>query len=109
MSELESWWDRFTVASQVLVSGWTDLCVRGYDKEPNLTAAALEDVEAPTRELRNAGFGAEGDVAQGRVELIEEATEYGSHTCTCRYCVHAEPRGPVDDLPTLTVETIPHE
>ena len=103
MSELEHWWDRFTVASQTLVSAWTDHRVREYDKEPNLTAAALEDIETLVRELREAGFGAEGDVDAGRAELIEEAIEYGNHTCTCRYCVHSEPRGPVEPM-HLTIE-----
>jgi hypothetical protein len=106
-SELEHWWDRLTVASQVLVSGWTDLRVRGYDKEPNITAAALDEIEELVGQLRAAGFGAEGDAASGRVELIEEANRYGDHTCTCPYCVHAEPVGPTDDLLSLTTEAAP--
>ncbi|MGW3024516.1 hypothetical protein [Streptomyces sp. NPDC001221] len=104
MSELEHWWDRFTVASQTLVSAWTDHRVREYDKEPNLTAAALEDVEHLVRELREADFGQEGDVDAGRAELIEAAIEYGNHTCTCPYCVHAKSSGPREDLLTLTIE-----
>ncbi|MBO0917513.1 MULTISPECIES: hypothetical protein [Streptomyces] len=90
MSELDHWQDRLTVAAQTLVSAHADLRVRGYDKEPNITAAALDDIEDMVRELRAKGFGAEGSVGHGRAELIEEANLYGDHTCTCPYCLHAE-------------------
>ncbi|MFJ9474728.1 hypothetical protein ACIRRI_06890 [Streptomyces mirabilis] len=104
MSELDHWWDRFTVASQALVGAWTDLRVREYDKEPHITAAALEDVEQMIRELREAGLG-QGDTAEGRPELIETALEYGNHTCTCPYCVHARFPGETPDL--LRTEAAP--
>ncbi|MFD5111467.1 hypothetical protein ACFWNG_03980 [Streptomyces sp. NPDC058391] len=89
MSELDHWQDRFTVAAQTLVEAFGDLRVRGYDKEPNLTAAALDDVESLVRELRAKGFGGEGDIKVGRAELIEAAHEYSGHVCTCDYCLHA--------------------
>ncbi|MFB6567368.1 hypothetical protein [Streptomyces noursei] len=88
MSELNHWQDRFAVASQALVEAWGDRCVRGYDKEPHITAAALEDIEALVRELRSASFG-EGDASAGRAELMEAAIEYGNHACNCDYCLHA--------------------
>lgn len=104
MSELDHWWDRFTVASNVLVGAWTDLRVRGYDKEPNLIAASLDDIEGLVQELRKAGFGAEGDPAVGRAELIEAALEYGEHTCTCPYCVHAKVPTEIHDFLTRTID-----
>jgi len=104
MSELDHWQDRLTVAAQTLVNAHGDLRVRGYDKEPNITAAALDDIEQLVRELRDKGFGAEGSIAHGRTDLIEEANLYGDHKCTCPYCLHAEPAPPADEILAFTFD-----
>ncbi|WP_097935064.1 MULTISPECIES: hypothetical protein [unclassified Streptomyces] len=102
MTELDHWQDRLTMAAHTLVSAHADLRVRGYDKEPDITAAALDDIEALVRDLRAGKFGADGDAAHGRADLIEEANLYGDHTCTCPYCLHAEPVAAADGHPTAT-------
>ncbi|MEE1779435.1 hypothetical protein ACIG8S_23655 [[Kitasatospora] papulosa] len=104
MTELDHWQDRLTVAAQTLVGAHADLRVRGYDKEPNITAAALDDIEQLVRELRSKGFGADGSVDHGRTELIEEANLFGDHTCTCPYCLHAEPVPAADEPLALTLD-----
>jgi hypothetical protein len=88
--------DRLTTAAHTLINAFGDLRTRGYDKEPNLTAAALDEIEDLTRVLRTSGFGTEGDADRGRVELIESAEEYANHTCTCGYCLHAAPIEPTN-------------
>lgn len=103
--EIDHWMDRLTVAAQSLVGAFGDLRTRGYDKEPDLSAAALADIEQLIRDLRANGFGADGSVPEGRAVLIEEANLYADHTCTCPYCLHAEPVGPVaDSALTLTID-----
>jgi len=105
VSELDHWMDRLTVAAHSLVGAFGDLRTRGYDKEPDISAAALDDIEQLVRDLRANGFGAEGSVAEGRAVLIEEANLYADHTCTCPYCLHAEPVGPADIAAlTLTID-----
>lgn len=105
MPELDHWMDRLTVAAQSLVGAFGDLRTRGYDKEPDISAAALDDIEQLVRDLRANGFGAEGSVPNGRAVLIEEANLYADHTCTCPYCLHAEPAGPGDaSALTLTID-----
>jgi hypothetical protein len=92
MTDLDHHMDRLTVAAQIAVAAYGDLVARGYDKEPNLVAASLNDIEWLVRELRTAGFGADGNAGMGEVELIEETFQFDGHTCTCEYCPHCAPR-----------------
>ncbi|MFD7705615.1 hypothetical protein [Streptomyces sp. NPDC059786] len=95
--------DRLTVASQVLVTAYADLRVRGYDKEPSAIAAALDDMEALVKSLRAAKFGADGQPEVGRVDLIEEASDYAEHTCNCPFCLHGTAEPTADPEPEVRV------
>jgi hypothetical protein len=88
---IDHWQGRLTVASILLVTAYGDLRVRGYDKDPGLTAAALDDMESLVKTLRAAKFGADSQVEVGRAVLTEEAGDYAGHACNCPFCLHGRP------------------
>lgn len=102
--------DYYAVAAQALVEAYGDLRVRGGDKDPALTAAAIDSIEALICALRDGDFGTKGDAAVGRADLAKTAAEYRDHTCNCDYCLHATNDGSGDEPSlALTFDSWPGE